>query len=804
MKSKTSGLQRPALKRVVAAVLTATLSIQPYMAAHAANHPLTAVRDVNIIDYVVNVDWDYDNPPTQQDNPAQVLDRAYITQVIRTLARSKFTATEGRHRLGNVFIYKNGQFGNNVDIRMINKSDRSAANISGWGTRGQTSYNYLAYSGAFESIDALGKVINHELGHYTYGLYDEYVEAGAPLKPNDPGSPSGEDTPKNTAMNNHLEFVSLSTPADYANPAERKTAHARMMATQADGTGASAWEMLTRPPEQDPEIARGQGRTFFEAFRGIDARTLTLTRPTAGFDADLKLIFAPAPMFRDVIVVDRTLPATRLADLLQAAKTLIGQAGADTQFAIVASPAVGNEPLAGFTTADAAGKQALVAALDAIQTDAAGTFNALTAFSKAYELIGAARQAGDPATLHLLTGSETQVPAEAATTAKTARVSVNPLGLTGATPEARSQRAKTAVLQSKAGSAVNLTQLAQLTGGTYNSARNGAEAAKDVARALNEVHANAVASVRLDGTDALAANGSFATKFRIASAAIDGAVEIESYFDPADAKKLTFSLTAPDGRVVSPANAPAGIEMEMDAAEGVFLITIGTEVPGRSGVWTLQATSNAAMVDGLGVDVSSASRMALHGEVTGGTLAAVGAPPALRATLAADKRVKGASVRATVYNEDGKAVLENLVMRDDGVAPDLRAGDGEYAVSLKDKLKPGEYYAIVEAANDGSAVVASLGALVKGARTEETRVEAFQREAEISFTLEAAAAGVLGADATPTPPPAPAPTPGNGDSDGGGGCTVNPDGRDASLLVLLALGLAGAALRRRLRKAEQI
>ena len=97
-------------------------------------------------------------------------------------------------------------------------------------------------------------------------------------------------------------------------------------------------------------------------------------------------------------------------------------------------------------------------------------------------------------------------------------------------------------------------------------------------------------------------------------------------------------------------------------------------------------------------------------------------------------------------------------------------------------------------------MIASLGALVKGARAEETPVEAFQREAEVSFTLEATATGVLGTDSTPTPTPTP--TPGSGDS-GGGGCTVNPDGRDASLLALLGLALAGAALRRRLRKADR-
>lgn len=37
--------------------------------ALAGNHPLSAVADVNTIDYVVNVDWDYDSPPTQVSNP---------------------------------------------------------------------------------------------------------------------------------------------------------------------------------------------------------------------------------------------------------------------------------------------------------------------------------------------------------------------------------------------------------------------------------------------------------------------------------------------------------------------------------------------------------------------------------------------------------------------------------------------------------------------------------------------------------------------------------------------------------------
>lgn len=796
-KNRPSGGIRPALTRLMAALLAVTLTTQPLMQAHAANNPLSAVRDVNIIDYVVNVDWDFDNPPTQATNPSQRLDRAYITEVIRVLARSKFTATEGRHRLGTVYVYKNAKFGDNVDIRMLNSEGRSAANVAGWGKRGTTSYNHLAFQKAPESIDALGKVINHELGHYTYGLLDEYVEEGSPLKPDDPSSPSGVDTPKNTAMNSHLDFVSFSTPADYADPTKRQTAQARVFARNSDGSGGSAWETLARPADQDPPDAQPMGRTFFEAFRGIDPATLRLQAPTVGADASLNIVFAAAPVFRDVIVIDRTLPAERLANLLQAARSLVKQVGADVQFAIVTSPAQGDAPALPFTMADAQGKQALNAALDAVQPAGNGTFNALTAFTQAYQLIAAVRQSGDPSTVHLLTGSESVLPIETAETARAARIAVNPLGLSGGGADAKRQRIKSAAAQSAAGKTVNLAQIAQQTGGAYNVARNGAEAAKDAARALSEVHSTPFSYLRVDGTDPLPANGSFSSTFRIASSAIDGEVEAEAFFDPADAAKLSFSVVAPDGRVFTPSNAPAGVEFETEPGDGVMVVRIGTSVVGRTGAWTIKVSSNAPMVDGLGIDIASESRMALTATSLGGSAGATTAPM-LRATLGADKRIKGAKVIATIYDEDGNIVLENAVLRDDGQAHDVRAGDGEYTLSLASKLKPGEYYAYVRSVTDANSRVASLGALIKGARQEELPVEPFEREVEVAFSLEAGAPGVLG-DTTPVPVP---PVPG-GDGGGSGGCTVNPEGRDASLSLLMGLGLLGWALRRRRPSADR-
>jgi hypothetical protein len=75
---------------------------------------------------------------------------------------------------------------------------------------------------------------------------------------------SGIDTPKDTIMNNHLNFVSLSTPADYTDASARKTAQARVMG--ANGVGGSAWEMLARTPDKDPWRRKAKAARFSRRF----------------------------------------------------------------------------------------------------------------------------------------------------------------------------------------------------------------------------------------------------------------------------------------------------------------------------------------------------------------------------------------------------------------------------------------------------------------------------------------------------------------------------------------------------------
>lgn len=773
---------RFALRAVAAAALLA-VSVPFNPVAVAGNHPLSAVADNNTLDYVVNVDWDFDSPPTQVSNPSQVLDRAYITSVLRTMAQAKFTMTEGRHRVGTVYVYKNAMFGNNVDIRLLNTDGRSSASISGWTVRNLTSFNHLAMDKNPETIDQVGKVVTHELGHYTYGLFDEYREDNKALNPADPGGPSGIDTPKDTIMNNHLNFVSLSTPADYADANTRQTAQARVMGT--NGVGGSAWEMLTRTPDKDPVAAQSQGRTFFEAFRGVDPATLTLTKPVTGFDAKLNVVFVANPVFRDVILVDRTLPQARFDALIQAAKSMVAQAKDNTRYAILAYPASADGLVLGYTANSIEGKQALNAALDGLKPDPAGNFDSNAAFTRARTLIETERQAGDPATIHLLTGNEAVVPQQTVNEVRAARVAVNPLALTGGTTEQAQRRRSFESRNAVGGTTLKLSDLASLTGGTYNTAKNGSDAAKDALKAVNETHADPYAPILFDLSDPLKAGGVFNSSFRVASGASDGQVAISLYFDPTDATKLAFNLVSPAGTVYTPGQLPSGIGYGIDATEGVAEFVLDANLANRVGQWTVRATASAATTDGVGVDVAGLTRVSLNAQVHGGGAGAT-SEPVLTAVLGGDKRIKGATVTAAIFDTNGNLVLDKLTLRDDGVAPDARAGDGQYSLSLGGKLKAGDYFVVVHSATNADSRTASLGTLVKGTRSEEETVEVFERVAEADFVLTETAAGVVSTTSAAA----------SGTADAGG-CTVNPSGKDGGLLLLLAAALGGTLLRRR-------
>lgn len=97
-------------------------------------------------------------------------------------SRLLFDATDGQHQFGTIYVYNNdevmGLAGNNADAHLFDDpSPEEEASSGGYAALGSDVHIELYDEDKFRPF-----VIVHELGHYIYGLYDEYILGG----PTDP------------------------------------------------------------------------------------------------------------------------------------------------------------------------------------------------------------------------------------------------------------------------------------------------------------------------------------------------------------------------------------------------------------------------------------------------------------------------------------------------------------------------------------------------------------------------------------------------------------------------------------------
>ena len=335
-KSSTSAppLRRKASRLALAVSLSCTM-----LSAQAAQHQLTKidydpVKNVNVIDLVMSIDWDFDTPPDGRD-------KSFIDGIIKQASQSMFTMTEGRQMLGKVYVYKNSQFMDNTDIQYQLKNGRANAHVAGINSGKST--RVLMFAGTNEPVADHGKTVAHEFGHYILGLYDEYREEGGTST--EPGSPQDGDTPRDSIMHNHLGFTNLSTASDYQSPATSKTAQFRSY-------NKSAWETLVADPATDPN--GGVGRMWFEPFKKISAPTgASLSKPTTGWEDATKVVYmgsnstvsttgtatavaSNGPI--SVIVIDTTVGKAQFDAQINAALQMVNSAGDNNRIAVYAHP----------------------------------------------------------------------------------------------------------------------------------------------------------------------------------------------------------------------------------------------------------------------------------------------------------------------------------------------------------------------------------------------------------------------------------------------------------------------------------
>ncbi len=792
-------------KRLTLGVVSAAVLLQPLSfstLAIGANHPLSQVTtdgpELQTIDYVMNTDWDYDATaarvisgvrPGNESATEHTLNRAYITDVIQAFAKTNFTMTEGRHRIGTVYVYRNGLFGNNVDIRLLSaKAGRSNANVSGWGKQGQTSNNYVldaTAGGAPETVLGLGQVVAHEKGHYLYGIYDEYE--GSAGDGNSLGSPQKGDTALPTLMHDQYKFPSFSTRDQYNNAT--KTAQGRAF------NNLSVWDALATNPAQDSEFVRQDGRTFFSAFAtNVPKSQSDLKRPIDGWDARLNIVFVPNPANFTYVLLSRALEGKQLA----AAKDAAAQAvralplGPTSYVAVAAYPGRTANPVVARTAlVNAAIRDAVLADIEAITSDASTSdFNA--ALSVVLDQVKSARAAsalgvGDVVNVATLVNSsdDNSVTKSTSDRVKAERVSVRAVASTFAAADTKEASGRS---MGKADRGVTLAALANSSGGSLALANKPAEMVKAAMGSAKDGVGKGMAELGYAESDKLAAGGKFTLSSKVASGIDESLDFVVIWENTEDTSKLRLSLKAPNGRVLQVANVKEdqdfgnGVSYEVDLESNTALFHVANSFVGIGGVWESSVVANAAMAGGLLQEAMAESKVKISASV----VADESSKPIVKVTLGSDQAVVGAMVKARVLDANG-TLLQTIELRDDGTNGDSKPNDGVYSVALAGLLPAGIYELELEAGQPTAGRARfSLNGLTKNGSlvAEETIASDFTRSLVTVVTVGDAAgsapAVVVASNAV--------------SNDSSGGCTAG-NGKDASLLLLFAA--AALILRRR-------
>ncbi len=724
-----------------------------------ANHPLSALTHdaaagQSRVEFVANVDWDFDSEapgpfsglhPTRPGETAQItLDRAYLDGAFQQMARSLYIMTDGRHRVEKIIVYKNSLYGSNVDIRIRKGCGRSNASLGGWGNTGERTQNYALWGecdpakGAMivETADSLGQVLAHEQGHYLYALYDEYVEAGAPVDPQRPGFPAESDVARNSIMNNQYLFPFFSRPVDYMSGDYDRTAHGRVYRV-------SAWETLTRPVEQDPASARGNGRQFFEAFRGVDANIPRfagaapdlVNAPPADWRAP-EILYVSQPRETDVLLINLAQPASALAAGIDAAQQFVRSLPVGSRVQLLSYDASGVvSERAPLQVLDENVRGAMVAQLGSLAAGEASEATGAALENVLNRLRSVDRNPGDTLYLRLYTSGDAAVATAVVEAYRQLRVGVSVNALRVAEAAGEGQTAGRA----------SLGALARGTGGDFVSSANPAALTTAARKQASATAQTEIVATRQHSFDPLRVGERQSLSFSLGAHEEEAVILLA--FDEGDMERAEIELRAPDGSVLrwsakEPTPLSEGrlaelLEVEVDPESEALLVGIPADQDGWRGAWTLGlGATGEAMRASPELAVLAESALILESELMG---VDEGEPfhPVLRASLTKDKAVTGASVEARITAWSGWDEVRaeyRVPLADSGMPAhcDALPNDGIYSACLDAYVQAkGDYdIRIFAHAADGQARLRDGGVFARPGDDEGVPMAGFSREVD--------------------------------------------------------------------------
>ncbi len=240
--------------------------------------------------------------------------RAYEDR-IEEFANAVYEATNGKHKIGIVTVYREYQQRNLADVQW---EKDCASNNGPWAHPGgfQKAGKYIHFctnwpgSSIMDDPKGSGYTMAHEWGHYAYNIFDEYaadqckINAGTMFGASCPAwQPRATDTVSDSIMHNQWYAASGTVRSGYggasADYLEFSTPnHAPFVTPLAAGAtgrngqeryfGESGWETLTRDPATDPTWP-GLDRTQYTNLTAPTAPDWIVSGGTSGAQSELDI-----------------------------------------------------------------------------------------------------------------------------------------------------------------------------------------------------------------------------------------------------------------------------------------------------------------------------------------------------------------------------------------------------------------------------------------------------------------------------------------------------------------------------------
>lgn len=653
--------------------------------ALAGDHPYSRVvhdpaTGVSTIDMTMSLEWS-----APWVDGTTTIDNAYLEGSVREFARTLFQSTEGRLRLGGVYIYPGKRYLDRVDI-YFDRDGRANATPDAFGGPGRMN-DFIKFNGLQTQVN-IGKEMVHEALHYLTGLLDEYKEDGKPCNPAEPYQPCQDDNPRQTILSDHETFPNLSLPSDYPDEESRRTAQFRVY-------GASCWEALVRDPAADPPAVKelyGRERRTWVALKG-SALPTALPGLTTGFDAALRFVHVTSLDEITVYVVDVRVSEEALQQAKDALAAAVERASVGTSVAVFTFPSATTAPVVAMTRIDGGTERTQIrTAVAGIVMNTEGTADVSERLGHALDAIEAAARAdGVPATIFTALESDLVPTADIAKRLRDARVSTSVLALGNADPPAGAPGLHGAG-ESGAGASITLAELARQTRGSFRRVTDPDTLATDMAAAVAEDDGENVAQMGEAFAETLPSGENLELAVFASSPSIDGAITFEADLGTNAETDADVVLRAPDGTEHRQDSLSGGVELESEPGDEVAVFTVPAGYAGRQGAWRLTVTALADLADS--VSLAAFSESALDVDVV------VEDDLRVRVTVMGEQSMLGARVRGQLHDADGIPVGGEIAFADDGVLPDGIPDDAMSFASLADPCRPaGELELVVSVDN---------------------------------------------------------------------------------------------------------